>query len=369
MLGNEGGRALPATGDCPTGREQTQEVSVVYCQSCVCVNKDMISKRIQIGNLKLENSVILAPLAGITNLPFRLMAKEAGCALVCSEMISAHGLVYKSRKTERMTESVPEEKPLSVQIFGAKPDILAEAAAIVEAGGADVLDINFGCSVRKVVKTGSGVALMKTPGLARDLLTAVRKAIRIPLTIKIRTGWDSSGAQALTTAKIAEECGVDAVTIHPRTARQMFSGRANWSIISAVKRSIAIPVIGNGDIMSGDDAVKMLSETGCDAVMIGRKAIGNPGIFSQVLARLNGEEEAEEDTSRRFELMRRYLKASVRYLGEEQACRMMRSRLGWFTKGMPRSSQFRESIKHLSSEKEGVDLIFAYRDSLRNESL
>ena len=319
----------------------------------------------QIGSLTLDNNVILAPLAGITNLPFRLLAKEAGCGLVCSEMISSHGLVYRSGKTEKMLDSTPEEKPLSVQIFGAKPDILAEAAAIVESSGADIVDINFGCSVRKVLRTGSGAALMKTPDLAEDLLKAVRRVIRIPLTIKIRSGWDPSGAQALNISEIAENCGVDAITVHPRTAGQLFSGRADWSIIAAVKERVSIPVIGNGDIMSANDAVRMLAETGCDAVMIGRKAIGNPTIFSRVLAQINGDEENAEDISQRFDLMIRYLQASVEYIGEEQACRMMRSRLGWFTKGLHKSSHFREAIKHLSSEKEGVELINSYRDELK----
>ena len=319
----------------------------------------------QIGNLTLDNSVILAPLAGITNLPFRIMAKEAGCGLVCSEMISSHGLVYRSGKTEKMLESTPEEKPLSVQLFGAKPDILAEAAAIVESSGADIIDINFGCSVRKVLRTGSGAALMRTPDLAEDLLKVVRRAIRLPLTIKIRSGWDPSGAQALNISEIAESCGVDAITVHPRTAGQLFSGRADWSIIAAVKKKVSIPVIGNGDITSGNDAVRMLAETGCDAVMIGRKAIGNPDIFSRVLAQINGDEEIAEDISRRFDLMIRYLQASVEYIGEEQACRMMRSRLGWFTKGLHKSSHFREAIKHLSSEKEGIELIKAYQDSMK----
>jgi len=212
----------------------------------------------KIGTVTLDNNVILAPLAGITNLPFRLMAKQAGCGLVCSEMVSSHGLVYKSGKTEQMLDSAAEEKPLSVQIFGARPDIMAEAAAMVEAMGADILDINFGCAVRKVVKTGSGVALMNTPEIAQALLKAVRKTIRIPLTIKIRSGWDASGEQALHIARIAEDCGVDAVAVHPRTARQLFSGRADWSIIAAVKEKVAIPVIGNGDIFSAGDAVNML---------------------------------------------------------------------------------------------------------------
>jgi nifR3 family TIM-barrel protein len=317
-----------------------------------------------IGPLTLANKTILAPLAGITNLPFRLLAKEAGCALVCSEMISSHGLVYKSKKTEKMLDSVPEEKPLSVQIFGSAPGIMAEAAAIAESSGADILDINFGCAVRKVVKTGSGVALMRTPDKAKALLTAVRKAIRIPLTIKIRSGWDASGEQALHIAQIAQDCGVDAIAIHPRTAKQHFNGRADWSIIAKVKRKLSLPVIGNGDIWRADDAQKMLSDTGCDAVMIGRKAISNPAVFSHVLAYLNGEETVVDDLSRRFEIMIRYLQASVRYIGEEHACRMMRSRLGWFTKGMPKSSKFRESIKHLSSEQEGVELIKAYQDEL-----
>ena len=320
-----------------------------------------------IGSLSLSNKTILAPLAGITNLPFRLMAKASGCGLVCSEMISANGLVYQSGRTEQMIDSAPEEKPLSVQIFGSDPGIMARAAAIVESKGADIVDINFGCSVRKVIKTGSGVALMRTPDQAKALLAAVRKAIRIPLTIKIRSGWDASGREALKIAEIAQNCGVDAIAVHPRTAGQQFRGRADWSIIAAVKKNVGIPVIGNGDIVSARDALKMLEETGCDAVMIGRRAIGNPTIFSRVLLRLKGEEPAQEDLNHRFDIMAHYFKTSVDYIGEETACRMMRSRLGWFTRGMRNSSKFRESIKHLSSEEEGVELIDAYRNSLLNK--
>jgi nifR3 family TIM-barrel protein len=319
----------------------------------------------KIGTVTLDNNVILAPLAGITNLPFRLLAKKAGCGLVCSEMISSHGLVYQSRKTARLLDSVPQEKPLSVQLFGSDPAIMAEAAAVVADMGADILDINFGCSVRKVLKTGSGAALMGTPDRAQTLLQAVRKAIRIPLTVKIRSGWDASGDQALQIARIAQDCGVDAVAVHPRTAKQLFAGKADWSIIAAVKEALSIPVIGNGDIFSAQDALNMISETGCDAIMIGRKAIGNPGIFSHVLAGLNGQVRATEDLNGRFEIMIDYLKSSVAYLGEAQACRMMRSRLGWFAKEMRNSSQFRESIKRLSSEAEGIELIKAYQESLK----
>ena len=317
-----------------------------------------------IGSVKLENQTILAPLAGITNLPFRLLAKEAGCALVCSEMVSAHGLVNKSSKTERLMDSSPQEKPLSVQIFGSDPAIMAEAAGMVASSGADMVDINFGCSVRKIVKNGSGAALMKAPKTAEALIKSVRNAVRIPLTIKIRTGWNPTGDQAFEIAKIAEACGVDAIAIHPRTATQAFGGRADWSIITALKKRVRIPVIGNGDIFSATDAINMLEQTKCDAVMIGRRAIGNPFIFSQVLARIRGEEEPEADLDQHFEIMTRYVRESVKYFGEEIACRMMRSRLCWFAKGLRNSSQFRKSINHISTQAEALQRIEAFKESL-----
>ena len=321
-------------------------------------------KKVKIGKLILDNPVILAPLAGITNLPFRMIAKDAGCGLVCSEMISANGLVYKSIKTEKMLDSHPGEKPLSIQIFGSDPLIMAEGAKIVENQGADILDINFGCSVKKVVKTGAGVALMRTLEKAEKLLEAVRETVKIPMTIKIRTGWDKTGNQAIKISEIAQACGIDAIVVHPRTASQGFRGMADWSIISAVKKKVSIPVIGNGDIVNPEDAIRMLDETGCDAVMIGRAAIGNPSIFSDVLTLLRGEEVPQRDLLSRFDIMTKYLKDSVEYLGEKQACFMMRSRLGWFVKGMRFSSSFRESIKHISSEEQALQLIRSYRDKV-----
>jgi tRNA-dihydrouridine synthase B len=322
----------------------------------------------KIGSLALENNIILAPLAGITNLPFRLLAKQAGCGLVCSEMVSASGLVKKARKTERFLDSSPEEKPLSVQIFGSDPILMAEAAKIVETSGADIVDINFGCAVKKVIKTGAGSALMQTPEKSEALLKAVRKSVRIPLTIKMRTGWDASGEQAFTLAKIAQDCGVDAIAVHPRTAGQGFAGRADWSIIAALKRQVHIPVIGNGDIVTPDDALNMLKETGCDAVMIGRKAIGNPWIFSQVLFRIQGKEALCENLAQRFATIKRYLHHSVRYFGEKHGCRRMRSRLGWFVKGLPHSSNFRRSLNHISTEQEALEFIDAYYDALQKDS-
>lgn len=319
----------------------------------------------QIGSLFLDNPTILAPLAGITNLPFRLLAKKAGCGLVCTEMISANGLVYGSQKTLELLDSLPEEKPLSVQLFGSDPHIVAQAARIVESRGADILDINFGCSVKKILKSGAGAALMRTPRRAEALLKSVRQSIRIPLTIKMRTGWDPSGRQAVELARIAEACGVDAVAVHPRTATQQFGGCADWSIIAEIKRQVSVPVIGNGDVCSAEDAMAMRTATACDAVMIGRQAIGQPWIFSQVLARLNGEESSAEDLTQRFDVMIEFLRSSVRYLGEERACRMMRSRLCWFVKGIPHSSQFRESIRHLSSRQEAEARIRAFQQTVR----
>ena len=320
-----------------------------------------------IGSVTLDNITVLAPLAGITNLPFRLLAKQAGCALVCSEMISSHGLVYNSVKTHELLRSQADEKPLSVQIFGSDHSLMAEAATIVESSGADILDINLGCAVKKVLKTGSGAALMKEPKKVEKILQAIRKTIKIPLTVKIRTGWDRSGGQALKIAQIAQACGVDAITVHPRTATQGFRGKADWSLIAAIKNTASIPVIGNGDIVRPEDVLMMQNQTGCDAVMIGRAAIGNPWIFSQVLELIRDTNVSLPDPSRRFEVMIQYVKSSVTYFGEQRAIRMMRSRLGWFVKGLRYSSRFRESIKQISTQEDALYRIQEYRSLLSTE--
>jgi nifR3 family TIM-barrel protein len=320
----------------------------------------------KIGSVTLKNQTILAPLAGITNLPFRLLAKEAGCALVYTEMISAHGLVNHSKRTRQLLDSLPQEKPLAVQLFGSRPQVMAEAARFAESCGADIIDINFGCSVKKIIKTGSGVALMKTPETAEAIIKTVRKAVRIPLTIKLRTGWDATGRQAFEISQMAEASGVDAIAIHPRTATQGFSGHSDWTIIAELKKRVGVPVVGNGDIFCADDAIAMLAQTRCDAVMIGRMAIGNPWIFTQVLSRMRGEAEPAPDLEHRFEIMIRYLQASVKYFGEEIACRMMRSRLCWFAKGMRNSSQFRKAINHIATEAEAREQIEAFKESLIN---
>lgn len=318
----------------------------------------------KIGPHTLLAPTVLAPLAGITHLPFRQIIKAIGCGLVSSEMVSANGLVHKSKKTHQLMAGTAEEKPLSVQIFGSDPYMMAEAARMAEAAGADILDINFGCSVKKILKSGSGAALMKEPELSRRILESVRRAIGIPLTIKVRSGWDASGRQAVEIARIAQDAGAAAVTIHPRTATQGFSGTADWRIIRAVKETLSIPVIGNGDIAVAPDALAMMEQTGCDGVMIGRAALSNPWIFSQTAALINGKSPPVVHTAMRFDAMVHYANTAVAHFGEKHACRMMRSRLGWLVKGLPGSAGFRQAVTRVSSQSEALDLIRAYRDAV-----
>ncbi len=324
----------------------------------------------RIKNLELNGKTILAPLAGITNLPFRMIAKKWGCALVCTEMISAKGLLYNSEKTFRLLDSREEERPLCVQIFGADPYSMAEAATIIEKKNfADIIDINFGCSVKKIVKTGAGVALMKEPELAGNLIKAVRNSISLPFTIKIRSGFESSGDQALIIAEIAEQNGVDAVTIHPRTAAQGFKGKADWHIIKRLKQNISIPVIGNGDIIIPEDGIKMMEETGCDAVMVGRAAMGNPCIFAKINELLQNDQAKHDKadcslSATKFKIMRDIISAYVDYFGEKHGCRMLRGRLVWFVKSLPGASVFRRDLSSIESKSQALQLIKNYENMI-----
>ncbi len=318
----------------------------------------------RIGDVELPNPLILAPMAGITHMPFRILAREAGCGLVCSEMISSNGLHYGSAETREMLVMEDAEKPIAVQLFGQHPEIMAEAAAMVEAMGAEIIDVNFGCAVKKVVRIGAGAALMKDPDRAERMLMKMRSAIHIPLTIKIRSGWDASANQAIELSRIAEACGVDAVTIHPRTAGQGFRGCADWQVIKRVKEAVAIPVIGNGDIKRPSDVPKMIDATHCDGVMIGRAAIGNPWFFTQALAAINRQPIPPVDPVHRFQMMHRYTDQMVTLFGEERACRMLRSRLGWFSKGLPASSVFRRAITRIRTREAAEHLIEAYKKQL-----
>jgi len=319
----------------------------------------------RIGPLTIDPPLVFAPLAGISNLPLRLLAKAEGCGLVTSEMVSCNGLAHESRRTRELMASDPAEKPLAVQIFGSDPALMAAAARQVAEAGADLVDINCGCAVRKVVKTGAGVALMRDPAAAGRLLAAVRRAVPgLPLTIKIRSGWEPSGAQALELARRAQDAGVDAITVHPRTAGQGFRGAADWSLIARIKAAVGLPVIGNGDVASAADAGRMLAATGCDGVMVGRAAIGNPFIFREIRAHLAGGRVAPPGVAERFGVMERYVRESVRQMGERQACLMMRSRLGWFVKGLPGAGAFRQALKTAAAEGQLLDMLAAFRQEV-----
>ncbi|SLM29056.1 tRNA-dihydrouridine synthase [Desulfamplus magnetovallimortis] len=319
----------------------------------------------KIGKLEIQGNTILAPLAGITSQPFRTLVKRCGCALVCSEMVSAKGLFYNSDKTARLLETHPDEHPVSIQIFGSEPDIMAMAARnIQQRGDADLIDINMGCSVRKVVKTGAGVALMQNPDNAEAVIKAVRGATSLPFTIKIRAGWDNSGRQAVDIAGRAEKCGVDAVAIHPRTASQGFRGKADWALIKQLKEILSVPVIGNGDIVTPNDGIRMMEETGCDAVMVGRAAMSNPFILADIDDMIAGRNCKERSIDEIFDAMRTLLMESVDYFGEETACKMMRSRLVWFVKGWPECSKFRQALTRISKAYEALELMESYRSIL-----
>lgn len=309
----------------------------------------------KIGTLALSNKIILAPMAGITNLPFRLINREFGIGLAFTEMISANGLIRGMKKTLHYLDSQDDDRPLGVQIFGTEPSILADAARIVTDLGVDLLDINMGCPVKKVVKTGAGAALMKDPPRIKAILEAVRAGTSLPLTVKIRAGWRPQQVNVLEIAKIAEESGVDAVIVHPRTADQGFSGRADWSLIEKVKAQLKIPVIGNGDILCGADALRMMQITGCDAVMVGRGCLGNPWIFREIGACLHGGvEPTPPSLLQREQMIRRHLMMEMAAAGDIPGLKTFRKHLLWYTKGLKGGAMFRQTI---STEEDKIEVI------------
>ncbi|MGL5512662.1 MAG: tRNA dihydrouridine synthase DusB, partial [Sporomusa sp.] len=297
----------------------------------------------RIGKIELVNPVILAPMAGVTDLPFRLLAKEMGCGLVYSEMVSDKGLIYENTHTKKLLAIDEQERPVALQIFGSDPDSMAKAAHIVAAAGADIIDINMGCPTLKIVKNGEGSALMRNPSLAYRIVAAVVKSAgSVPVTIKFRKGWDEQSVNAVEFARLAEQAGAAAVSIHGRTREQFYSGQADWSIIRQVKQAVAIPVIGNGDIRTPQDAKRMLRETGCDGIMIGRGAQGNPWIFRQVTHYLStGQILPPPTLSERIDMLLRQLAMLVRHKGEYIGIREMRSHAAWYTKGLPSSAELR----------------------------
>ena len=301
-----------------------------------------------IGRLRLKNAICLAPMAGITDLPFRTIVREFGCGLAFTEMVSASGLVRGMGKTCRYLDSSPADRPLGVQLFGSDPETLAEAARMTVQRGADLIDMNMGCPVKKVVKTGSGAALMRDPQRVAAILQAMRKATDLPLTVKIRAGWRHREVNALAIGRIAEECGVDAVILHPRTVDQGFSGDADWRLIAALKAQLRIPVIGSGDVRRPEDAARMIRETGCDGVMVGRGVLGNPWLIGNILSRLSGGEVSAPSLADRVEIIRRHLEMAVDYYGEKVGTRDFRKHLLWYTKGLRGGAQFRQAAGQIT---------------------
>lgn len=309
--------------------------------------------RLTIGSVTLDNNVILAPMAGVTDLPFRLLCREMGAGLVCMEMVSAKAIYYNNRNTEELLKVHPEEHPVSLQLFGSEPEIVAQMAARIEERPFSVLDFNMGCPVPKVVNNGEGSALMKDPRLVEKLLTALVKAVRKPVTVKIRKGFDDNSVNAVEIARIAESCGVAGIAVHGRTRAQYYSGKADWDIIRRVKEAVRIPVIGNGDVDSPEAAKAMLETTGCDGVMIGRAAQGNPWIFRETVNFLeNGGILPKPDKAEKKATVLRHAALLGEVKGEYTAVREMRRHLAWYTTGMPHSARFRGMINSLETMEE-----------------
>jgi nifR3 family TIM-barrel protein len=321
----------------------------------------------KIQELELHSGLIMAPMAGFTDAPFRRLVKEMGCSLVFTEMISADGL---ARKRESLLQLNENEHPVAVQVFGSNPDVMAEAARIAEGIGGDIIDINMGCPAQPIVKAGAGVDLMRFPEKAKNIILKVRKTIRIPLTIKIRSGWDQKQINAVEISRLAEDCGVDAITIHPRTKIQGFRGQSDWSVIKEVKRAVSIPVIGNGDVTTPSLAKKMVTETDCDGVMVGRGALGNPWIFDPQWI------DPSEKTPPAISFLREKKRVIDRHFhllqesdGEERALKEIWRHLFWYTKGLARSASFRSALSGLRERGALFDAVASYFEQLeRSES-
>ena len=309
----------------------------------------------KIGNVTIENPVILAPLAGYTDLPFRLLCKEYGAGLVYSEMISCHGLSYHQQKTIDMLHTVPEERPFSVQLFGSEPDIMGDAAAFLSDMPIDFIDINMGCPVKKVTKKGAGSALMKTPELAAEIIRQVKDKGKKPVTVKIRSGWTHQSINAPTFAQMAEDHGADAVAIHGRTWSDGFSGQADWSVIASVKRSVSISVIGNGDITSYEEGLKMMEDTGCDGVMIGRGAMGHPWVFSP--------DSPEADLNYRITALMRHLELIATHCKTDWGLAGIKNHAGRYFKGIAHGAAIRQQIYQASSFSELYDQIMLIKEN------
>jgi nifR3 family TIM-barrel protein len=324
---------------------------------------------LQIGNVRIEHPVILAPMAGVTDLPFRVLCSEQGCGLVCTEMVSAKAITYKNKNTFLLMETVPEERPVSLQLFGSDPEIMAEAARMIDHLDFDILDVNMGCPVPKVVNNGEGSALMKQPELAGRIVRHLVAATDKPVTVKIRKGFNDDCVNAVEMAKIAEANGAAAVAVHGRTREQYYSGKADWTIIRQVKEAVQIPVIGNGDIFSPQDAKRMIEETGCDGIMAARGARGNPWLFRDIIDYLEkGISHEKPSLQEMTDMMLRHADMHIRYKGEYQGIREMRKHVAWYTAGYHGSARMRQAVNEVESYEALKDLLYLWLEKSKSMS-
>lgn len=315
-------------------------------------------KKLKIGNVELANPYILAPMAGVTDLPFRLLCKEQGAGLLCMEMVSAKAIQYNNKNTRALLEIHLEEEPVSLQLFGSDPDVISEIAKRIEELPFAILDINMGCPVPKIVRNGEGSALMNQPKLVHEIVSKTVKAIQKPVTVKIRKGFNDESINAVEIAKIIEDAGAAAVAVHGRTREQYYSGKADWDIIRQVKEAVSIPVIGNGDVVSGESALAMMRQTGCDGVMIGRGAQGNPWIFSELVEYEKTGVMPERPSNEELkEMMLRHARLQIQYKGEYLGIREMRKHVSWYTTGLHNSAKLRGEINAVESYEELVELL------------